>query len=79
MSPRPSHEVRRPDHTTIRYTASGPAESLVHWDMDAALREVRQPVTLFAVRDIITQEAMDRYGDSVRIELVDLGSHHFRV
>jgi pimeloyl-ACP methyl ester carboxylesterase len=54
-------------------------EGLVHWDMDAALREVRQPVTVFAVRDIITREAIDRYGDRIRIELVDLGSHHFHV
>jgi hypothetical protein len=35
---------------------------------------------LFAVRDIIiTQEAIDRYGDRIHIELVDLGSHHFHV
>ena len=30
-----------------------------------------------AVRSIITREALDRYGDRMRIELVDLGSHHF--
>lgn len=54
-------------------------EGLVHWDMDAALREVKQPITLFAVRSILTQEAIDRYGDRIRIVPVDLGSHHFPV
>ncbi|MFD2466304.1 alpha/beta fold hydrolase [Amycolatopsis silviterrae] len=54
-------------------------EGLVRWDMDAALREVAQPVVVFAVRSIITQEAIDRYGERIRIELVDLGSHHFHV
>ncbi|GAA1985904.1 alpha/beta hydrolase [Amycolatopsis minnesotensis] len=52
-------------------------EGMLRWDMDAALREVAQPHVLFAVRTIITQEAIDRYGDRMRIELVDLGSHHF--
>ncbi|WP_344679640.1 alpha/beta fold hydrolase [Saccharopolyspora taberi] len=52
-------------------------EALVHWDMDAALHEGSQPITLFAVRTIITQEAIDRYGHRMRIDLVDLGSHHF--
>jgi hypothetical protein len=51
----------------------------VHWDMDAALREVDQPITLFAVRGLISQQAIDRYGDRMNIELVDLGSHHFLV
>ncbi|MFL4909718.1 alpha/beta fold hydrolase [Streptomyces sp. MMS24-I2-30] len=54
-------------------------EGLVHWDMDAALSEVKQPITLFAVRAILTQEAIDRYGDRIRIVPVDLGSHHFPV
>jgi pimeloyl-ACP methyl ester carboxylesterase len=54
-------------------------EGLVHWDMDAALREVKQPVTVFAVREILSQEAVDRYGDRIRIVPVDLGSHHFHV
>ncbi|MFE3173667.1 alpha/beta fold hydrolase [Amycolatopsis sp. NPDC059090] len=54
-------------------------EGLARWDMDAALREATQPVALFAVRSIIAKEAIDRYGDRVRIELVDLGSHHFPV
>lgn len=54
-------------------------EGLVHWDMDAALREVRQPITLFAVRSLIGQEAIDRYRDRIDIRLVDLGSHHFHV
>lgn len=54
-------------------------EGLVHWDMDAALAETKQPITLFAVRSILTQEAIDRYGDRIRIVPVDLGSHHFHV
>jgi pimeloyl-ACP methyl ester carboxylesterase len=54
-------------------------EGLVHWDMDAALRETKQPITVFAVRDLATQEAIDRYGDRFDIVLVDLGSHHFPV
>jgi pimeloyl-ACP methyl ester carboxylesterase len=54
-------------------------EGLVHWDMDAALTEIKQPVTVFAVRGLIAPEAIDRYGDRMRIELVDLGSHFFLV
>ncbi|WP_435121110.1 alpha/beta fold hydrolase [Amycolatopsis thermoflava] len=54
-------------------------EGLVHWDMDAALDEVTQPVTLFAVRSILSQEAVDRYGDRIHIVPVDLGTHHFHV
>ncbi|GAA5060314.1 alpha/beta fold hydrolase [Nocardia callitridis] len=54
-------------------------EALVHWDMEAALREVTQPVTVFAVRAMLTQEAIDRYGDRMRITPIDLGSHHFPV
>ncbi|MFH8471013.1 alpha/beta fold hydrolase [Streptomyces sp. NPDC017991] len=54
-------------------------EGLVHWDMDAALRETKQPITVFAIRPFATQEAIDRYGDRFDIVLVDLGSHHFPV
>jgi pimeloyl-ACP methyl ester carboxylesterase/predicted MFS family arabinose efflux permease len=54
-------------------------ESLVHWDMDAVLRETKQPITVFAIRDLATREAIDRYGDRFDIVLVDLGSHHFPV
>ena len=54
-------------------------EGLVRWDMDAALRETKQPITVFAVRDLATREAIDRYGDRFDIVLVDLGSHHFPV
>jgi hypothetical protein len=52
-------------------------EGLVHWDMDVALRETRQPITVFAIRDLVAQEAIDRYRDRLDIVLVDLGSHHF--
>jgi pimeloyl-ACP methyl ester carboxylesterase len=54
-------------------------EGLVAWDMDAALRELAAPVTLFAVRSIITPEAVERYRDRIHIVPVDLGSHHFHV
>jgi pimeloyl-ACP methyl ester carboxylesterase len=54
-------------------------ENLVHWDMDAALCEVQQPITVFAVRGMVTQEAIDRYGTRFYIVPVDLGSHHFPV
>lgn len=54
-------------------------EGLVRWDMDAALRETKQPITVFAIRDFVTQEAIDRYGDRFDIVLIDLGSHHFPV
>ncbi|WP_166908332.1 alpha/beta fold hydrolase [Mycobacterium sp. DL440] len=54
-------------------------EGLVHWDMDAALREIHQPITLFAVRSLIRQEAIDRYRDRIDIVPVDLGSHHFHI
>jgi pimeloyl-ACP methyl ester carboxylesterase len=54
-------------------------EGLVRWDMDAALRETTQPITVFAIRDFATQEAIDRYRQRLDIVLVDLGSHHFPV
>jgi pimeloyl-ACP methyl ester carboxylesterase len=54
-------------------------EGLMRWDMDAALRETTQPITVFAIRDLVRQEAIDRYGDRLEIVLVDLGSHHFPV
>jgi pimeloyl-ACP methyl ester carboxylesterase len=54
-------------------------EGLVRWDLDAALRETKQPITVFAIRDFATQEAIERYGDRFDIVLVDLGSHHFPV
>ncbi|MEO3791723.1 alpha/beta hydrolase [Nonomuraea sp. B10E15] len=54
-------------------------EGLMRWDMDAALRETKQPITVFAIRDLVTQEAIDRYGDRLDIVLIELGSHHFPV
>ncbi|GAA2093743.1 alpha/beta hydrolase [Streptomyces albiaxialis] len=52
-------------------------EGLVRWDMDAALRATEQPVTVFAVRELLAPEAVERYGDRLDIVPVDLGSHHF--
>ncbi|WP_406011712.1 alpha/beta hydrolase [Streptomyces sp. NBC_00984] len=54
-------------------------EGLVHWDMDAALRETRQPITVFAIRSLTSQKAIDRYNDRFDFDLVELGSHHFPV
>ncbi|MGW0087292.1 alpha/beta fold hydrolase [Streptomyces sp. NPDC003393] len=54
-------------------------EGLIHWDMDAALRQTEQPITVYAVRSILTQEAVDRYHHRLRIVPVDLGTHHFPV
>ena len=54
-------------------------EGLARWDMDACLRATGQRITVFAVRDLLAQEAIDRYGDRFDIVPVDLGSHHFHV
>lgn len=54
-------------------------EGLIRWDMDAALRETKPPITVFAIRDLVSQEAIDRYADRLDIVLIDLGSHHFPV
>ncbi|MET0136456.1 MAG: alpha/beta hydrolase [Kibdelosporangium sp.] len=54
-------------------------EGLVAWNMEEALSDVRQPITMFGVRDLVTQEAVGRLGDRIDIVLVDLGSHHFHV
>ncbi|MFD7597242.1 hypothetical protein ACFV6D_29950 [Kitasatospora sp. NPDC059812] len=32
---------------------------------------------MFAIRDLVTREAIDRYRDRLDIVLIDLGSHHF--
>ncbi|MFJ5221415.1 hypothetical protein [Streptomyces sp. NPDC088400] len=47
--------------------------------MDAALLATEQPIAVFAIRDLVTREAIDRYGDRFDIAPVDLGSHHFPV
>jgi len=54
-------------------------EGLVAWDMDQALSGVKQPITLFAVREMVSQEAIDHLGERIAIVPVDLGSHHFHV
>ncbi|MBF6332250.1 alpha/beta fold hydrolase [Nocardia transvalensis] len=54
-------------------------EGLIRWDMDAALRETKQPITVFAIGDLVTQETIDRYGDRLEIVLINLASHHFQV
>lgn len=52
-------------------------EGLLLWDMDDALAHVTQPITVFGVRALVTQEALDRLGDRLDLVLVDLGTHHF--
>jgi pimeloyl-ACP methyl ester carboxylesterase len=54
-------------------------EGLVRWNMEEALAEAKQPITVFGVRDLVTREAIDQLGDRVDVVLVDLGSHHFQV
>ncbi|MFJ7217423.1 alpha/beta fold hydrolase [Amycolatopsis sp. NPDC098790] len=54
-------------------------EGLVAWDMEGALTDVKQPITVFGVRELVTQEALDRLGNRIDVVLVDLGSHHFPV
>ncbi|OBK00021.1 hydrolase [Mycolicibacterium fortuitum] len=83
-SPEGTDPVRTHTYFTKMAAVRQPAglraiEGLVDWDMDAALREVRGPVTLFAVRSLLTREATERYGDRIDIVPVDLGSHHFHV
>ncbi|MFD2416450.1 alpha/beta fold hydrolase [Amycolatopsis pigmentata] len=54
-------------------------EGLVAWNMEEALSEVTQPITVFGVRDLVTEEAIGSLADRVEIVLVDLGTHHFPV
>lgn len=54
-------------------------EALVRWNMEEALRKAKQPITVFAVRDLVTREAIDHLGDRVDVVPVDLGSHHVQV
>ncbi|MEU7402243.1 alpha/beta hydrolase [Streptomyces sp. NPDC044948] len=54
-------------------------EGLIDWDMDAVLRETRQPITVFAIRALTGRDALERYRDRFDIVLTDLGSHHFPV
>ncbi|HUQ61512.1 alpha/beta hydrolase [Lentzea sp.] len=54
-------------------------EGLVAWDMGEALNDVKQPITVFGVRSLVTREAVERLGSRVELVLVDLGSHHFHV
>jgi pimeloyl-ACP methyl ester carboxylesterase len=52
-------------------------EGLVAWNMEEALDEAKQPITLVGVRSLVSPDAIDRLGERVDIMLVDLGSHHF--
>jgi pimeloyl-ACP methyl ester carboxylesterase len=57
----------------------GALDGMLRWDMDEALRAVRQPVTTLAVRGLLDPAAVDRYGDRVDFVVHELGSHHFLV
>jgi pimeloyl-ACP methyl ester carboxylesterase len=54
-------------------------EGLVAWDMEDALKDVTQPITVFGVRDLVTEEAIASLGERMNIVLVELGTHHFPV
>ncbi|MFG2174433.1 alpha/beta fold hydrolase [Streptomyces niveus] len=43
-----------------------------------SLGGAEQPITVFPIRELTDQEAIERYGDRIDIVLVDLGSHHFQ-
>jgi len=51
-------------------------EGLLAWDMKEALAALKQPITLFGVRQKVTQESIDHLGGRVNIVLVDLGFTH---
>ena len=83
-SPPGTDEARKDAYFEAMVSVRQPAGSrafagLVHWDMDAVLSEVTQPITVFAVRELLSQEAVDRYRNRLQIVPVDLGSHHFHV
>lgn len=54
-------------------------EGLVRWNMEHALSETTQPITAFAVRELLSSEAVERFGDRIDFVPVELGSHHFPV
>jgi pimeloyl-ACP methyl ester carboxylesterase len=65
---------------SVRQPAGSRAfEGLLRWNMEEALSDTKQPITVFAVRELVTQEAIDHLGDRVDVVPVDLGSHHFHV
>jgi len=52
-------------------------EGLVAWNMEEALDDVKQPITVFGVQGMVSQDAMDRLGSRLDLVTVELGSHHF--
>lgn len=55
-------------------------EGLVRWNMEEALAAVERPVTVYAVRALLTPEAVDHLKGKVEeVVPIDLGSHHFGV
>jgi pimeloyl-ACP methyl ester carboxylesterase len=63
----------------VRPGGKGALAGLVAWDMDDALAGATQPITLFAVGAMVSQDAIDHLGRRMEIVPVDLGSHHFQV
>ncbi|MGW0892539.1 alpha/beta fold hydrolase [Saccharopolyspora sp. NPDC002578] len=66
--------------SSVRQPAGTKAfEGLIAWDMEAALSEVRHPITVFGVGEKIAPEAVERLGDRMHLVPVGLGAHYFHV
>ncbi|GEL26884.1 alpha/beta hydrolase [Pseudonocardia sulfidoxydans NBRC 16205] len=65
----------------VRQPAGSAAyEGLVRWNMEEALAEVTSPVTVYAVRAMLTPESVTHLEGRVEAVVpIDLGSHHFGV
>ena len=46
-------------------------------DLDAALSGLQVPVTTFAARALLAPEAVERYGDRIKIVPVEHGRHFY--
>ncbi|RYE39230.1 MAG: alpha/beta hydrolase [Hyphomicrobiales bacterium] len=55
----------------------GAFEGILRWDLDRSLGALVQPLTIFAVRALITQEAVDKLQPVAQMVYIESGSHHF--
>ncbi|WP_134765146.1 alpha/beta hydrolase [Nocardioides sp. 1609] len=84
-SPEGTDEALKDAHFAKMVSVRQPAgtrafEGLVDWDMESALVEVDQPVTVYAVEALLTEENAAYLRErGVEVVGVDLGSHHFGV
>jgi pimeloyl-ACP methyl ester carboxylesterase len=63
---------------TVRQPAGTQAfKGLLRWNMEHALGQMTQPITVFAVGSLLSGEAIARFGDRVDFVPVDFESHHF--